>query len=166
MRTPRRRLPSMTAVKGIGIVDLEAGEGRIKHFPARYDDDIDAGRDLMTPEDLPREALGAIPFNRGTELPAGRYAESRDRPAVGNNEERHETRRNPNARRIRPLEIRSAANPLDRRESERRNHGYCSSDTVKRLRPLARRLLRTIRPFFVAIRTLKPCVFARRRVFG
>ena len=166
MRTARRRLPAMAAAKGVGIIDLEAVEGGIKHFPAWHDDDVDAGRDLMTPEDLPREALGAIPFNRGTELPAGRYAESRNCPAVGDDEERHETRRDPNARRIRPLEIRPAANPLGRRESERGNHGYCSSDTVKRLRPLARRLLRTIRPFFVAMRTLKPCVFLRRRVFG
>jgi hypothetical protein len=156
----------MTAVKGVGIIDLEAGEGGIKHFPARHDDDVHASRDLMTPEDLSREAFGAIPFNRGTELPACRYAESRDGTAIGHDEERHETRRDPNACRIRPLEIRSAANPLGRRESECRNHRYCSSDTVKRLRPFARRLLRTILPFFVAIRTLKPCVFLRRRVFG
>ena len=156
----------MTAVEGVSIVNLEAGEGGIKHFPARHDDDVHAGRDLMTPEDLPREALGAIPLNGGTELPAGRYTESRNSPAVGHDEECHETRRDPNTRRIRPLEIRSTANPLDRCESERGKHGYCSSDTVKRLRPLARRLLRTIRPFFVAMRTLKPCVFLRRRVFG
>jgi len=38
--------------------------------------------------------------------------------------------------------------------------------TVRRLRPFARRRLRTIRPFFVAIRTLNPCAFRRRRVFG
>ena len=71
-----------------------------------------------------------------------------------------------NARRIRPLEIRSAADPLGRRQPERSEHGYCSSETVKRLRPLARRRLSTIRPFLVAIRTLKPCVFLRRLVFG
>jgi hypothetical protein len=43
---------------------------------------------------------------------------------------------------------------------------YPSSATVSFLRPLARRRLRTIRPFFVDILTRKPCVFARRRVLG
>jgi hypothetical protein len=41
-----------------------------------------------------------------------------------------------------------------------------SSATVRRLRPFARPRASTIRPFFVAIRTRKPCAFARRRVFG
>jgi len=31
---------------------------------------------------------------------------------------------------------------------------------------LARRRFNTIRPFFVDIRTLKPCAFLRRRVLG
>jgi hypothetical protein len=39
-------------------------------------------------------------------------------------------------------------------------------DTVSRFRPLARRRLRTSRPFFVLIRTRKPCVRRRRRLFG
>jgi hypothetical protein len=43
---------------------------------------------------------------------------------------------------------------------------YCSSATVSRLRPLARRRFRTIRPFFVDILTKNPWAFARRRVFG
>jgi hypothetical protein len=34
------------------------------------------------------------------------------------------------------------------------------------LRPLARRRLRTVRPFLVDMRTRNPCVRARRRVFG
>jgi hypothetical protein len=62
----------MASVKGVCIIDLEAGEGRIKHSPARHDDDVQAGRDLMTPENLPSEPFGAIPFNCGTELPTGR----------------------------------------------------------------------------------------------
>jgi hypothetical protein len=61
----------MASVKGVCIVTLEAGKGRIKHFPARHDDDVQAGHDLMTPEDLAGESLGAIPFDRATKLPAG-----------------------------------------------------------------------------------------------
>jgi hypothetical protein len=156
----------MASVKGVCIIDLEAGEGRIKHFPARHDDDVQAGRDLMTPENLTREAFGAVPFYRTPELSTSRDTESRDGSAVGDHEERHEARRDSKARRIRTFEVGSASNALGRRQSERRSHGYCSSETVNRLRPLARRLLRTMRPFFVAIRTLKPWVFLRRRVFG
>ncbi len=39
-------------------------------------------------------------------------------------------------------------------------------ETVRRLRPLARRRFRTSRPFFVLMRTKKPCVRLRRRRFG
>jgi hypothetical protein len=156
----------MASVKGVCIIDLEAGKGRIKHSPARHNDDIQPGGDLMTPEDLPGEPFSAISLNCGTELPPGRHAEPRHRPAIRNDYQRHEATRYANTGRIRPFEVSSAAYPLGGCQSERCDHGYCSSDTVKRLRPLLRRLLRTIRPFFVAIRTLKPCVFLRRRVFG
>ena len=37
---------------------------------------------------------------------------------------------------------------------------------MSRLRPLARRRFRTNLPVFVLIRTRKPCVFARFRLFG
>jgi hypothetical protein len=60
----------MASVKGVCIVTLEAGKRHIKHFPARHDDDVDAGHDLMTPENLSSEALGAISLDRGTKLPA------------------------------------------------------------------------------------------------
>jgi hypothetical protein len=156
----------MAPVKGVCIVTLEVGKGCVKHFPARNDDDVQAGRNLMTPEDLPRDPFGAIPLHRNPELPPDRDAQPRHRCAVRDDEQRHETPGYSNARLVGPLEIRSPANPLGRRQSERGQHGYCSSETVKRLRPLARRLLRTMRPFFVAIRTLKPCVFLRRLVFG
>ena len=65
----------MASVKGVCIVDLEAGEGRIKHSPARDDDDVQAGCDLMTPEDLSREPFGSIPLNRATEFPTRGDAE-------------------------------------------------------------------------------------------
>jgi hypothetical protein len=65
----------MASVKGVCIVTLKAGKGRVKHFPTRYDDDVETGRDLMTPENLPGEPLRAISLDRGTELPAGRDAQ-------------------------------------------------------------------------------------------
>jgi hypothetical protein len=39
-------------------------------------------------------------------------------------------------------------------------------ETVRRLRPLARRRFKTCRPFLVAMRTRNPCVLLRRRRFG
>jgi hypothetical protein len=156
----------MASVKGVCIVTLEAGKGRIKHFTAWHDDDVQAGCDLMTPEDLPSEPLGAIPLDRDTELPAGRNTQPGRCSAVRNDEQRHETSGYSNAGCVRSFEIGSSPNSLRPCEPERPRHGYCSSDTVRRLRPLARRRLSTMRPFFVAIRTLKPCVFFRRRVLG
>jgi hypothetical protein len=61
----------MASVKGLCIVTLEAGKGRIKHLPARDNDDVQSGRDLMTPKNLPSEPFGAIALNRSTELAAG-----------------------------------------------------------------------------------------------
>ena len=43
---------------------------------------------------------------------------------------------------------------------------WCSSLTVNFLRPLARREANTRRPFFVAMRSRKPCLFTRRRLWG
>ena len=43
---------------------------------------------------------------------------------------------------------------------------WCSSDTVNFLRPLARREANTRRPFFVAMRSRKPCLLTRRRLCG
>jgi hypothetical protein len=48
----------------------------------------------------------------------------------------------------------------------RQLRGRYEEETVRRLRPLARRRFRTSRPFFVAMRTRNPCVRLRRRRFG
>lgn len=69
-------LPSMAPVKGLCIVTLEAGKRRIKHLPARDDDDVQSGGDLMTPKDFPRESLGPIPLDSGPELSAGGDSQS------------------------------------------------------------------------------------------
>ncbi len=50
-------------------------------------------------------------------------------------------------------------------ESGLRATGY-EEETVRRLRPFARRRFSTCRPFLVAIRTRNPCVRLRRRRFG
>jgi hypothetical protein len=42
------------------VISFEAGEGGIEHFPARHNDDVEAGGHVVAPEHLAGEALGAI----------------------------------------------------------------------------------------------------------
>ena len=63
---------------------------------------------------------------------------------------------NPGAALVDLLKFGAAADAFVRLEPARRN-GY-SLLTVRRLRPFARRRFSTSRPFFVLIRTRKPCV--------
>ncbi len=67
----------------------------------------------------------------------------------------------------------SLAQPQPTRESLRLHRGKAAVEsylepqlTVRRLRPLRRRLARTLRPFFVAMRARKPCVRLRRVLCG
>ena len=116
----------------------------------------------MAPENLPRQTLRAIAIDRRAQLPRGSNAKTLRVPAIFEQEDRHEAAGDARAFVIDALEFRPTADPLVRPESL---SGH-SSATVSRLRPFARRRLSTIRPFFVDIRTRKPWVFFRRRVFG
>ena len=69
-----------------------------------------------------------------------------------------------------PLELRPLADPAGLAEALGHAEGFFlngyEDETVSRLRPFARRRLRTSRPFLVLIRTRKPCVRLRCLVFG
>ncbi len=134
------------------IVGFKGGEGSIEHFPARHDDDVVAGGNLVTSEEFPRQALGAIAFHGVAELPGGSHAESGRLAAVAEQEHRHETAGNARPFVVDALELGPAPDPFRLRQA---SPGH-SSATVSRLRPLARRRLRTIRPFLVDIRTRNP----------
>ena len=71
----------------------------------------------MTPEDLAREALCAIPLDRRPQFPRGGYTQSRRGPAIGHDEQRHETRVNAKSARVCAFEIGPAADPLGGCES-------------------------------------------------
>ena len=71
-----------TALEGGLVISFEVGEGRIEHFPPRYDDDVDGGSHLVTPEDLAGQSLGAVAINRRADLPRRRHAEPRSLAAV------------------------------------------------------------------------------------
>src|SRR5918992_4856973 len=78
------------ALEGSFIVGFKAGEGSIEHFAARYDDDVVTGRNLVTPEDFPRQAFGAVPFDRRTQLAGRGDAAALGFTAIGEQEHGHE----------------------------------------------------------------------------
>lgn len=98
------------------VVGFQTGKGSIEHFPARNDDNIKACGDLPAPEHLAGEALGAVAIGGGTNLSRGRNAQPRLRPAVGQDEQRHEPAVDARALPVCPFELRSAANSLRGRE--------------------------------------------------
>jgi hypothetical protein len=162
------RLVTVTSGEGGVVIGLKAGEGRIEHFSARHDDDIQARRRFSLSEQLPGEPLGPVPHNRGAQFPGGGNAKPALRATIRRHEQGHEPPGQPQAVFIRLLEIGPSSDPLLPGKALRhRAHAcYRSSETVRRFRPFVRRRFSTMRPFFVDIRTRKPCVLLRRRVLG
>jgi hypothetical protein len=99
------------------VVGFEDGEGGIEHFPARHDDDVEAGGNLVAPEHLSGEAFGAVAFDGRPEFPRGSHAKSRCRAAVGQHEHSHETAVDASALIVDALEFGPAADAFGNRES-------------------------------------------------
>lgn len=62
--------------EGGGVIGLKTGEGRIEHFSARDEDDIDSGWRLLSPEQFAGKTFGPVSYNGGAELSGGRNSES------------------------------------------------------------------------------------------
>jgi hypothetical protein len=162
------RLVTVTSGEGVAVIGLKAGEGRIEHFSARHEDDIQARGRFLLSEQFASQTLGPVPHNRGAELPSGRNAKPAPVAAVWRHEQGHEPARQPQAMLIRLLEFRSPPDAVLPGKALRHAGVRCyrSSETVRRFLPFVRRRFSTMRPFFVDIRTRKPWVLLRRRVFG
>jgi hypothetical protein len=106
------RLVTVTSGEGGAVIGLKAGEGRIEHFSARHDDDIQARRRFLLSEQLAGETLGPVPHNRGAEFPGGGNAKPALFAAVLRDEQSHEPTGQPQAVFIRPLEFRPSSDPL------------------------------------------------------
>jgi hypothetical protein len=142
-----------------GFKGCQAG---VEQFSPRHDDDVVAWRDLVTTEDLSNQSFSSISLNRAAEFPARRYSQPVRRPFTLEKENGQIPPMNPSAALVNLLKFTATADMLLRSEA-----GSSHSElTVRRLRPLSRRRLRTRRPFFVLIRTRKPWVRLRCRVFG
>ena len=119
VRSTRCRSLTIASGKGCGVVDLKAGEGRIEHFSARHEDDIESGWRLLSPEQLAGKTFGPVPDNRGAELSCGRNTESTPIAVVRRHEQSHEPAPQPQAVFIRPLKLRAPPDPLVSRKALR-----------------------------------------------
>ncbi len=140
----------------IGFKNSQAG---VEQVALRDDDDVEAGRDVVPTEDLSNQTFSTVSLDRATQLPGRRDTQSADIELVGQDEQRGKAAMDPGPVLVHLPEFGAAANPLGRTESH--TESCYSLLTVSRLRPFARRRLRTSRPFLVLIRTRNPCVFLR-----
>ena len=106
-------LSAVASENGV-IVSFEDGEGGIQHFPARHDDDVEAGGDLMAPEHLSGEAFGAVAFDGGPEFPCGRHTKPRRGAAIRQHEKGHEPAVDASAFIVDALEFGPAADALEK----------------------------------------------------
>jgi hypothetical protein len=151
----------------------KSGEGDIERVAAWNDHRIDAcAAAHMLPEHLSNQAFSPIPLDRATHFPRRHDAEPGRGPAVRNQQQGEVAPVEPGSALEDVLELGAAPDPavfrelLGRRAVALAADAAQEDDTVRRLRPLARRLFNTRRPFLVAIRTRNPCVRRRRRVLG
>ena len=145
---------------------LETVEGGIKEFPAWNNDDIQTCGRFLLLEQLPRPALGAVSHHGAADFSRRRNPQPGHRLAGDPGKDRHEAPIGARAGLVSLFKINAPADVFRAAESSPLYQSYRSSETVRRLRPFARRRFSTCCPSLVAIRTRKPCVFFRRRVFG
>ena len=165
------------------VVAFKAGEICGEKLASGHDDDIEAGIGLVAAEQLAGETLGSVADNGPPEFPRRRDAESRPTRIRGGfasqHEHRHEAAVSLRTVLVDVLEVGPPPDSLMWLESlghatlsrsrdnlARRPRPRGRYDTVRRFRPLARRRFRTRRPFFVLMRSRKPCVFRRRLRLG
>jgi hypothetical protein len=103
---------AVSFVEGGHVIGFKAGERCIEHFPARHDDDVETGRNLVAPKQLASEAFGAVSFHGRTEFPRCGHPQSRLSTSIGHHEQHHESAVNPDAGVVGSLELRAAPNPF------------------------------------------------------
>src|SRR5712691_1129278 len=134
-------------------------------FRLRYQDQIETGQDLLPAEALAQEALGAIARHRSAHLPRGRQTQPAIRPAIcrGHQDEERAIEPHPLAEGL--PELGAPGEPFGRAQP-RPDRDLTPAQAPIRFRPFWRRLLSTRRPPLVRIRTRKPWVRFRLRLFG
>ena len=126
------------------VVGFNVGPGRVNHLPARNNDNVDPSQWFVGPEQLPNEPFGSISGDGVSDFLAGGDAEPGRTDVISQGETGHEAASQTGAALVDSGELRPS--PQFHRDDV----------TDKRFRPLARRRLSTIRPFFDFILTRKP----------
>ena len=81
---------AVTTGEGACVIGLKAGKGRIEHFPARHDDDVESRWRFQSSEQLTGETLRPVPHDRRAKLPGCRHPESTPCASVRGDEQCHE----------------------------------------------------------------------------
>jgi len=143
------------------VLIVHLGLATLQDGTLRNQDEVEARRGHRPSERVPQEPLRAVAGDRATQATAGREAESRP-VALGRGRPEGEER---------PVHLR----PLAQDPSELgapsqpglfRKAILLPAQTLRRLRPRARRRFSTRRPPLVRIRTRNPWVRFRFRLFG
>jgi len=159
-----------TAFEALAVFGFKDNQAGVEQVALGDNDDVVAARDLITTENLSYQSFSSISLDGPSQLSSDRDSQTSGREPVRQNEECRIASMNSTALRVNFLEFWTASNSL---VGSKKTHLTFSLQlkaysllTDRRLRPFARRRFSTRRPFFVLIRTRKPCVRLRCRVFG
>lgn len=95
VRPAGSRLRPIASFESGEVVGFKRFERSIEHFPAWHDHNVEAYADLVPAEHLAGQSLRAISFDGRPEFPGRCDTEPRTRRAVSDDEQRHETRVDP-----------------------------------------------------------------------
>lgn len=123
---------AVTTGEGACVIGLKAGKGRIEHFPARHDDDVESRWRFQSSEQLTGKALGPVPHDCGAKLPGSGHAQPAPCASVRGDEQRHEPAAQTLAVLISPFEFRTSSNPFVSGKALR--HGTLGGVTARRKR--------------------------------
>lgn len=123
---------------------------------------------LLQPERFADQPANAIALHRDPDRPRGDgQPETRALERIPASHGLEERLRVSLPASVHMVELRLVAEALAGAEGERPDRiSAMRRQGMRRLRPLARRRLNTLRPFFVAMRARNPCVRLRRTLLG
>ena len=135
---------------------------------ASHDDEIDSGatRARQASEALAEEPAGTVPLDGSADPTAHRQAETVEGLAVGGGHQEEQATVEARATLERGIELGSGPEALAGKEAHVPARSRPAPQTAIRFRPFWRRRFRTSCPPFVRMRTRKPWVRFRRRLFG
>jgi hypothetical protein len=148
------------AGKESSVIGFKGTQAGVEEVALGDDDYVKSIRDLVPTKNLSNQTFRSISLDGATEFLRGGDSQPAN-AAVCQHEHSAIPAVNSKPTVVDLLELRAAANVFGWPESQ-----IYSLLTVRRLRPFARRLFSTRRPFLVLIRTRNPCVRLRCRVLG